>query len=322
MPVGIQFSDAAGVLGPGSADRLGRIMYQGTLAVGASVTLPWLNYDFSNFSACNGAIYFADFPYRLFDPAGGFLSWNNTTKVLSNTGALGRTILVIGFRGTTAPAGGVGIVIKNSDGDIIIDNVNPNLEIVASGSISCSPYVVYSLPAQAAEPGAFIFLRWPVGTALCKGTARQFCVAVSCTVEYKIGRLNAVYSPISGGPPALCCIRQPDGLVLFDGKREYARLRSMLQFENFVNTFDGGTGSGSQWSHNTLPDTCFFRVEPGYILGTRILFISRLATLANWSSFPFDVNGLMSGGDRSALGLVPATSYPGPVLGVTLVANG
>jgi hypothetical protein len=321
MPVGIQFADASGVLGTGSADRLGRVMYQGNLAPGASVTLPWLNYDFSNFSACNGAIYFTSFPYALFDPASGLLTWNNTTKVLSNGTGASRAIVVIGFRGATVPAGGVGIVIKNSAGEIIIDNVNPNLEIVASGSIACSPWTIYSLPAEAANADAFTFLRWPLTSSICKGTARQFCTDGTFTVDYRIARVNPVYSPISGGQPGLCCIRQPDGLVLFDSKRAYARLRTMLQFESFVNTANGGTSSSSQWSHNTIPSTAFFRVDPGYRIGTRCLFIARLTT-ENWASFPLDTTGVLSGDQRTALGLTDFGSYPGAALGVTLVANG
>lgn len=320
MPVGIEFADLRGVLGPGSADRLGRVIFAGLLAAGTSITLPGMNYDVSNMANSNGAIFSTDYPARLIIPD-STITWNNTTKVL--TAISSYNLVVIAFRGATAPAGGVGVVINNSGGEVIIDNVNPNLEVLAKGSIACNAFTVYSLPTEANFNDSFVFLRWPIGNSLCRGAFRQFVTFQNITVEYIIARINPVFSCISGGLPGLCLQRGSDGLVLFDSKREYARMRSMIFFENLQLVFDGGFTSASIFSHNDIPSTAYFRLERAYRIGTskRILITTRLNTV-NWATFPGDTDGFLSNAQIDSLNLFSVgPGFPGPVVQATLIAD-
>lgn len=322
---GFQLADAAGNLGPSSADRLGRVMFEGTLAAGASISLPHLNFDVTNSTTMNastGFIFLTAFPYRVYSNVSdtALLTWNNTTKVLTAVGAT-RSIIVIGFRGVPPAVGGAGMVIQNSAGDTIIDNVNPNLELVSSGSVvSAGMYDVKTLPVEASLPGSFTMLRWPVGQALVRGGGRQLALDIGGTVDYRIYRLNPVYACISGGGPGLCLTRSSDGQVVFDSKRTYGRLKTLIQFENY-SFAEGGSGGNSTFNHNAIAPDSFFRVDTHYAWGTRILAIVRISTTA-WISFVFDRAAAgLSGAWQTSLGLISVGAYPGGILPVTLVAD-
>ncbi|MFN6950992.1 MAG: hypothetical protein ACK4NE_00150 [Albidovulum sp.] len=327
MPApGFQLADLAGTLGPGSTDRLGRVLFEGTIAAGDSITLLNLNFDLTNSTTMNastGFIFLTAFPYRVYSNVSdtGLLTWNNTTKVLTAVGAP-RSIIVISFRNTDPPIGGVGMVINNSAGDTIIDNVHPNLELVSSGSLTSSGISdVKTMPVEASLGGSFTMLRWPMGQALVRGGGRQVALDLGGTIDYRIYRINPVYSCIAGGPPGLCLTRGSDGLVLFDSKRTYGRLKTLIQFENYSFDFEGGSGGNSYWSHNAIPTTSFFRVDTHYASGTRVLAIARVTT-TQWTSFIFDrVAYGLSGAWQTSLGLVSVGTYPGGILPVTLVAD-
>lgn len=323
---GFQLADLAGNLGPSSADRLGRVLFEGTIAAGDSVTLLNLNFDLTNSTTMNastGFIFLTAFPYRVYSNVSdtSLLTWNNTTKVLTAVGA-SRSVIVISFRNENPAVGGVGMVINNSAGDTIIDSISPNLELVSSGSLSSSGISdVKTMPVESSYGGSFTMLRWPMGQALVRGGGRQVALDLGGTIDYRIFRLNPVYSCISGGGPGLCITRGSDGLVVFDSKRTYGRLKTLIQYENYSFDFEGGSAGNSFWSHNAIPTTSFFRVDTHYASGTRVLAIVRTST-TQWTSFIFDrVAYGLSGAWQTSLGLISVGSYPGGILPVTLAAD-
>lgn len=325
-----KISDLGGQLGNLSSARLGRVLFFGNLAPGASVTLPDIDYVLSPVSG-DGAIFLnANFRgYQVLVP-GDVVSWNNTTKVLSNPGALARAVFAITFRRTTPPAGGVGLrYLLNSNGEVIIDNIHENLEIVGEGTITCPGDVVQypPIPAGYSTTDLLWFYRWDhTQNAMVVGQQGRFLIpayAGTYTVEWKCAARNPTTTRGTGANPVMALYREADGICTFSTRRKYARIRSLFAFE-VTGIVQNGPSFPDFYNHNFIPLTAFLGMQPTYRNAGSYYAINRFPDDPTHNLYGLNTQlfGYNSGEPTtSLLGLVSVGSWPGAYHNVTLILD-
>lgn len=327
MTVGIRFADQAGWLGSAETARLGRIAFIGNLTSAAPQSFPNLNFTATPPTwSGNGVVLVAPVTYggyRVWQSGISNVTWNNTTKVLSTT--VTTLVMVVLFAETTPTAGSVGLQIVNANGEVLIDNVSPLLEVVASGTHVATKGSVFAITQPPGYSNMQTFIRWGINTDFIipgnNGTGYVGFVnggfGSSFNIDYKIVAYNPTTSRGSGTGPVLAFYNGGTGICLFSSYREYARVRTALPIEQ-TDFFDGGAGGASFYYHNTVPSDCFLGLQPSYRLaGDLGCGFIRVSTGQLTSAL---LNGFTSG-NASSLGISTLPSYPGAWMNTNLVLN-
>lgn len=325
MTVGLRIADQHGELGSAVPDRLGRVVFYGTLVGGQSFALPDIDYTLSPVDG-DGAIFVKIFRNSfevLVDPGSQGFTWNNTTKVLTNTGTVARDVLAVTFRRQDAPSSGsVGIVARNANNEVILDNLYQNIEIVEEGTKNVQQATVETITASIASySNPLLFLRWDYASvAIIRGNNAQVMTTgtpgLYTNIDWKIGIVNPTTNRGTGSGPVFALYRPTDGVCLFSSYRKYARIRSIFAFD-ITSIAVNGPSFADYFYHATIPADAFFCLQPTYRTGSSAYAISRIDTGAAVGFLA----GPVSAGQATSLGIPTLGSYPGAFHNTTLVID-
>jgi hypothetical protein len=331
----LRIADLKGELGIAVPDRLGRVVYAATLGAGASVVIPDIDYVPSPVSG-DGAIFvgvgFSSGLRIVLNDGTQGVTWNNTTKTLTNTVGIGRAIVAVTFKRTATPPDAVGLrYLKNSNGEVILDNLHENLEILSEGTTSVPRGTVTSLTTiPGGYPGTLLFVRWDhtVIDGIIMGNNAQILIpgiSGSANIDWKVCAVNTVTNRGTGADPVMALYRGSDGVCTFSTRRKYARLRSVFAFD-IDNIFVNG-GSPDYFNLKTgspIPLDCFLCVQPTFRTGSSGYVLQREAgdPTKRFAGYLSSLIGYsVSAGQATALGIPTLGSYPGAFHNTTLVIN-
>lgn len=214
--MGLTTRDALGVLGRTSTSRLARVTLHGDLSDLQQVYIP-------DHSLMTGAIV-KWFPDRFHGWAG--YEFNDTTKILTAQGNC--RYLVLDFAGARrAISGFYGLTILNSNNEVVIDNRNRNLEVVASGTanIATGQAPFYINYPQVDAP--LVFIQMPTDVWIYVGTVGATQAIVSsqdpATFNYFVAGFRVNTAGVPSGMVGLS-MKDAAGRTIFASSRAYARI--------------------------------------------------------------------------------------------------